>query len=112
LLTDKSAAPVPALLIVVFAVDVLFAKFTSPADVLATAVFARLPAAVGRPTIVMVALAPGAKSPKLPVTTPPEVDTLPVLEVAETSVKPVGNTSLMVVAVAVFVPLLLVTVIV
>ena len=67
---------------------------------------------VGKPTIVMVALAPGAKSPKLPVTTPPEVDTLPVLEVAETNVRPGGKASLIVVAVATFVPLLLVTVIV
>jgi hypothetical protein len=93
-------------------VDVLFPTLTSPADVLAAAVLAKLPATVGSPTTVMVALAPGARSPRFAVTTPPEVDMLPVLEVAETSVNPAGKASLRVAAVAVFVPLLLVTVIV
>ena len=97
---------------VVFAVDTLLVKLVSPALVLTEAVIARLPATDGKPTIVLVALAPGAKSPKFGETTPPEAATEPVLEVAEISVNPVGKASVNVAAVAVFVPLLLVTVIV
>jgi hypothetical protein len=110
--TASSAALAPAALIGVTTVDVLLLTFVSPDVLLTAAVLLIEPATVGRPTTVIVALAPGARSPRLAEITPPVVDTVPVLEVAETSVNPAGNASVKVAPVAAFVELVLVTVMV
>jgi hypothetical protein len=108
LVTETSAGDVPALTVVEAEAELL-ARLVSPALVLATAVLVMAPAALGKPTIVIVALAPGARSPKFAVTTPPVVDTLPTLDVAETKVTPAGRASTSWEAVAVLVELLFVT---
>lgn len=112
MVTARSAAPLPAAAIAVLTEATLFEPFESPAEVLATAVFERFPAVLGKPTRVIVALAPGARSPRWAVTTPPEFETEPTLDDAETKVRPEGNASVSVAAVAVLLPLRLVTVIV
>jgi hypothetical protein len=59
---------------------------------------------------VIVALAPGANVPRLPVTMPPACVAEPTLDVAETKVNPAGRASVTTTSAAELVPLLFVTV--
>lgn len=107
----ETLACVEALTVVV-ALAVLFDRLMSPAEVLAIAVFVRLAAAEGVATTVIVALAPGAKSPRFAVITPPAFDAVPTVEVAETKVRPAGSGSVKTADVAVLLLLRFFTVIV